>query len=221
MEFSYLIKGLISGVIISFPIGPMGMICLRNTLRKGRIHGLASGVGAAVCDALYAAVICFGLTFVSNFLTDHRELLRILSGLMLCGIGLVIYFAKTSGEDISVNGKNVFGSFISTFLLSFSNPMIIFTFIALFTALGVGTGHMDFICAVFLVIGVFLGSASWWMVLITDFDLGRIRIGLDTPVMKTIKKTIGIIIMLAGIITVFVDFSTLGDVANSVAGIFK
>ncbi len=221
MLLGLFLKGFLAGAIVSVPIGPMGILCIKNAIQRGRIHGFFSGLGAATCDALYAAIISFGLTFVSDFMTQNEDILRILSGLIICAIGCFIALSRPKAEEMSTHGSSTVNSFMSTFLLSFTNPLIILTFIGLFTVFGVGYTSMNAVSAILLVIGVFVGSASWWVVFATKINFGRIKVDFDTPSIRTGKFIIGVVLFIAGIITIFADGDTLDKVAHMISGIFK
>ncbi len=88
-----LLKGIAMGVAIAAPVGPIGLLCIRRTLNKGRAIGLLSGCGAATADGLYGMVAAFGLTTISDFLVEYSSWLRIGGGLFLCYLGLTTFLS--------------------------------------------------------------------------------------------------------------------------------
>jgi threonine/homoserine/homoserine lactone efflux protein len=161
----YLIKGLIIGLSIAVPVGPIGILCIRRTLNQGRIIGFFSGLGAATADALYGAIAGFGLTFLSNFLIGHQIWLRLIGGGLLLILGARTFISKPAEPGASVEGKSVWSAYFSTFFLTVTNPMTILFFAAVFAGLGVGTAGDHYVSAAILVAGVFTGSALWWLIL--------------------------------------------------------
>src|SRR3954470_23703629 len=88
-----LIKGLIAGLAIAVPVGPINVLCASRTLSKGRASGLLSGLGAATADAFYGAIAAFSITLVIDFLRAEEFWIRVVGGILLIAIG-VIYFRK-------------------------------------------------------------------------------------------------------------------------------
>jgi threonine/homoserine/homoserine lactone efflux protein len=160
-----LLKGLVIGFSIAAPVGPIGVLCIRRTLADGRAVGFAAGLGAATADALYGAVAGFGLTAVSGLLVAQQGLLRAVGGLFLCWLGARAFLARPAAESAPVRGTGLPGAWASTFLLTVTNPMTILSFAAVFAGLGVGAAGSDFVAAATLVLGVFAGSALWWLLL--------------------------------------------------------
>jgi threonine/homoserine/homoserine lactone efflux protein len=164
-QIHYLMKGLIIGLSIAVPVGPIGILCIRRTLNQGRVIGFLSGLGAATADALYGAIAGFGLTFLSNFLTGHQTWLRLIGGGLLCIIGVRTFVSKPAEQGATVEGKSLWRAYLSTFFLTVTNPMTILFFAAVFAGLGVGSASDYYGSAAVLVVGVFTGSALWWLFL--------------------------------------------------------
>lgn len=160
-----LVRGLVIGFSIAAPVGPIGVLCIRRTLADGRAMGLATGLGAATADALYGAVAGFGLTAVSGLLVAQQGWLRALGGAFLCWLGVRTVLARPAGEAAPVRGRGLLGAYASTFVLTVANPMTILSFAAVFAGLGLGGASADHAAAGVLVLGVFAGSACWWLAL--------------------------------------------------------
>jgi len=161
----FLLEGLVIGFSIAAPVGPIGVLCIRRTLAEGRLPGLASGLGAATADAIYGCVAGFGLTFISGILITQQPWLRLAGGLFLLYLGLKTFLAKPTEQAASTNRHGLVGAYASTFLLTLTNPMTILSFAAIFAGLGVASAGGSHLNAVVLVLGVFVGSALWWLVL--------------------------------------------------------
>jgi len=164
-EIHYLIKGLIIGLSIAVPVGPIGVLCIRRTLTQGRMVGFLSGLGAATADGLYGAIAGFGLTFLVNFIIGKQIWLRLIGGGLLCIIGAKTFLSKPAEQGASVEGNSLWNAYLSTFFLTLTNPMTILFFTAVFAGLGIGSTDGDYVSAGILVSGVFVGSGMWWLVL--------------------------------------------------------
>jgi len=164
-EIYFFIKGVIVGLSIAVPVGPIGILCIRRTLTQGRIIGFLSGLGAATADAFYGAIAGFGLTFLSNLLVGQQTGLRLIGGGLLCIIGVKTFLSKPAEQGNSVERNTHWRAYLSTLILTLTNPMTILFFAAVFAGLVVGSGGDHYFSAGILVLGVFIGSASWWLIL--------------------------------------------------------
>jgi threonine/homoserine/homoserine lactone efflux protein len=193
------------GFSIAAPVGPIGIICIRRTLAVGRRSGLISGLGAASADALYGGIAAFGLTFISTFLINQSTWLRLGGGVFLIFIGMRTIFS-TPEEIVDANPglgnhRNLISDYLSIFFLTISNPLTILSFTAIFA--GFGAPYLegrDYPSAVLMVLGIFLGSCSWWFFLTYITSLFRNRI--TTATMKWINRAAGLTIIVFGIIAI-------------------
>ncbi len=160
------IKGLIVGLFVAVPVGPIGVLCIRRTLAKSRLVGLLSGLGAATADAFYGAIAGFGLTILSNFLIGQKLWLHLIGGGLLCLMGIKIFLSRPAEEGTCVEGSNLWNAYLSTFFLTLTNPLTVLFFAAVFAGLGIGSERHHYVSAGILVAGVFIGSATWWLILV-------------------------------------------------------
>ncbi len=175
MDITFLLRGLAIGFSIAAPVGPIGVLCIRRTLAEGWASGLVSGLGAASADAIYGCIAGFGLAFVSNFMASQQTWLRLIGGAFLCYLGIKTLLAKPAEQAAPGKGIGLLGAYASTFLLTLTNPMTIISFAAIFAGLGLaGTGG-NYGSAGVLVLGVFFGSALWWLILSSGVGLFRAR----------------------------------------------
>jgi threonine/homoserine/homoserine lactone efflux protein len=168
------------GFSIAAPVGPIGILCMRRTLTLGRWHGFLSGLGAATADAMYGFIAGFGLTLITSFLLDQKLILQLVGGLFLVYLGVQTFRSKPATDDAAkATGDTLFKSYASTLLLTITNPMTIMSFVGAFAGLGLGgsaNAGAGFTPAIALVIGVFTGSALWWLLLSLLVGLLRDRI---------------------------------------------
>jgi threonine/homoserine/homoserine lactone efflux protein len=198
MDVSFFVKGLVIGFSIAAPVGPIGVLCIQRTLAEGRASGLVSGLGAATADGIYGCIAGFGLTFVSNVLIGHQVWLRLIGGAFLCYLGLKTFLARPAEEAASAKGGGLAGAYVSTFFLTLTNPMTILAFAAIFAGLGLGATEGNYVSAVLLVCGVFLGSALWWLMLSGGVGLLRTRFTLHG--LRWVNRIAGLIITGFGLV---------------------
>lgn len=170
-------QGLAIGFAIAAPVGPIGMLCIRRTLAKGPAHGLVTGLGAATADAAYGAVAGFGIAAVTDLLLGWEGLLRLVGGIVLLWLGIGTARARPADREATTRADGgLSGAYLSTVALTLANPATIVSFVAVFGGLGLAEGGGDMADAGVLVVGVFLGSALWWLGLSAAVGLLRGRV---------------------------------------------
>jgi threonine/homoserine/homoserine lactone efflux protein len=200
MDFSLIVRGFILGFAIAAPVGPIGLLCIQRTLNQGQLVGLASGLGAATADAFYGAVAAFGLTIVSAFLIEQQFWLALVGGLFLCYLGVRTFLARPAERAANSEAKGVGGAYMSTFLLTITNPMTILAFIAIFAGAGLATAGGDALAAAWMVVGVFLGSATWWFLLSGGVSL--LRSHINATVLLWVNRAAGAILVIFGVLAI-------------------
>ncbi|TVT55939.1 MAG: LysE family translocator [Azoarcus sp. PHD] len=158
-----LIKGLVLGFSIAAPVGPIGVLCLRRGLEKGFWAAFSCGLGAATADACYGLLGAFGLAAVCAILLGHAVWLRLFGGLFLFWLAWQTWRSVPARQAAEAEGGGLWRGYLTTMLLTLSNPMTILSFAAIFAGLGLPQG--DTVQGMFLVLGVFIGSALWWCLL--------------------------------------------------------
>ncbi len=197
MDLALLTRGVILGFSIAAPVGPIGVLCIRRTLAGGRALGFVSGLGAASADTIYGAIAAFGLTFVSVFLINQAVWLKVAGGLFLLYLGIRTFLAPPAEREAKAEGQGLLGAYASTFFLTLTNPPTIIAFAAVFGALGLANLPGGYGAAASLVIGVFFGSALWWLTLSSGVGLFR---GAMTPnVLRWVNRLAGIVIIAFGV----------------------
>jgi len=168
-------KGLLFGFLLAATVGPMWVLCFRRTIAHGALAGLASGMGIAVADGLYGAVAAFGLTAISGLLLKYSFWIGLVGSLFLLYLGIKTLLSRPGSKTADPGPAGLAQGFISTLVLTLANPPTIFAFVAIFAGLGLVAS--DFGGAALVVLGVFLGSASWWIVLAAGANWLRGRAG--------------------------------------------
>ena len=197
----FIFKGMLIGMIASAPMGPVGILCVQRTLNKGRWYGLATGIGAAVSDILYAGFAGFGMSFVMDLINNdqNRFYLQIVGSLMLLGFGFFTYRTDPtrkmhqSGQQKGTLWYNMW----TAFLVTFSNPLIIFLFLAMYAQFAFVLRDHPFEMLVGFA-SIVAGAMLWWWGLTWLVD--KIRAKFDTNGIKIINQVIGVAVILGSII---------------------
>jgi threonine/homoserine/homoserine lactone efflux protein len=201
VDVGLFLRGLIIGFSIAAPVGPIGILCIRRTLTEGRTSGFLSGLGAATADALYGCVAGFGLTVISAFLADQRFWIQLIGGVFLLALGIKILRGGPPEHAASASGKGLAASYVSTFFLTITNPMTILSFAGIFAALGVADTGGDLSAAGLLVLGVFTGSAAWWLIL--SGGVGLMREKFTSGMLGWTNRLSGIVLVVFGALAVW------------------
>lgn len=156
------LKGVVLGFSIAAPVGPIGLLCIRRTLERGRMAGFITGLGAATADTMFALAAAFGLS-VSAAVTSCSSWLHPVAGVFLIALGLKMAAEKPIARAAVAKGGSPVWWFLSTFLLTISSPVTILSFVAAFALLGpAGSGLAS---SLQMTLGVFAGSVAWWLAL--------------------------------------------------------
>ena len=165
MAIEFFLKGVILGLSIAAPLGPIGILCIRRTLTYGKYTGIVSGLGAASADAVYGFIASIGLTFVTSLIINQQHWFQLIGAIFLGYLGIRIFTSKNSYETSTTMKNQHMKAFSTTFILTLTNPMTILSFAAIFSGLGIANTTIALTPKVLLVVGVFLGSSLWWIFL--------------------------------------------------------
>lgn len=185
-------RGFIIGFAIAAPVGPIGLLCIQRTLNRGRRHGLVTGLGAATADALYGTVAALGLTAIASLLESMQVWLALAGGTFLAWLGVRTFITPPATQAAALRPANLWADYASALGLTLTNPATIFSFLAIFAGMGLATTGGETVPALMLVLGVFLGSAAWWLILSTGTALLRTRITPTT--LRWVNRTAGVLI---------------------------
>lgn len=204
----YIFRGILIGLMVSVPLGPMGVLIIQKTLHKGALASFVAGMGAACADLFYATVAAFGLGFVINTITAHELILQIIGGIFLLVVGLKIYFdnplKQIKAKKKRVTKTGLLGDFLSLFFLTASNPVAIVVFMAVFAGTSVFGDEPSYRIELFVLSGVVIGGGLWWYTLSTLVNVFRKKFRLR--VLITINRVSGVIITILGGLAILVAF---------------
>lgn len=201
----FVIKGVIIGLSIAAPLGPIGVLCVNRTLAEGARMGFICGLGAATADALYALAGTVALSAIAQWILSDRALLRIVGGVFLVYLGARTFLRRGGTLPAAIRPPALLppgwqAAFASTFLLTLANPITLLSFAAVFAGLGVspaGVVRGANGAAAALVVGVFAGSALWWLIL--SSSVGRLRHVIGVHTLTLINRACGTVLTAFGL----------------------
>jgi len=167
MNFSLLWKGFMIGICVSVPLGPLGMLCIKRTVNKNWKSGFISGLGIASSDALYAIIAGFSLTIIIDFIRSYEIYFKVFGASLVVLLGLYIFYSNPA-KDIQKfqrKGTSYIQDYLTAFLLTFTNPLSVFVFIAIFTSYSLVLEMSQLFEALLIIGGIFTGGATWWFIL--------------------------------------------------------
>jgi threonine/homoserine/homoserine lactone efflux protein len=204
MTILYLIlSGVVMGLIAAVPIGPVNLICIRRSFAFGPVNGFVSGLGAALGDGVFAAIMGFGLTWIAQMIEGYATIIELIGGAMMVYMGYRTFVSppilRGMDDKPDSEGTNLLRAIVSTFALTVTNPATLLFFGGMFAGLGgLAGGAGDYGDAGFVVAGVVGGSAGWWLALTTMIGLFHTRI--DEKAMRMINRACGILVMVCGLV---------------------
>lgn len=214
-DLQYIIKGIAIGLMVSIPLGPMGVLIIQKTLHKGKLAGFVSGIGAASADTFYAVVAAFGFGFIVNFIEAQEFWLQLIGSLVLVLIGLKIYFANPIKQYKAQREAKVgfLSDFVSLFFLTASNPVVVFFFIAAFAGTSIFGDQPTVVSESLVILGVFSGAALWWYTLSTIINIFRKKFRLRS--LFVINRVSGIVISILGLLMFIALFEPVRSLLES------
>jgi threonine/homoserine/homoserine lactone efflux protein len=197
VDLGMFVRGLVVGLAVAAPVGPIGVLCIRRTLADGRLAGLATGLGAATADAFYGGIAAFGVTAITGLLLGQQVWIRLIGGLFLCYLGVKTIAAAPPERAAATAGPTPLRAYISAVALTLANPPTILSFAAIFAGLGVGTAGRASPATILLVLGVLVGSALWWVLL--SSGVAAVRARVSPHVLRWINRLSGAMLVVFGV----------------------
>jgi threonine/homoserine/homoserine lactone efflux protein len=171
-------------------------MCIRRTLNGGRLHGIASGLGIATGDVFYAAVVMLGLTAISGLIITHQLVFKFLACLVLIAAGILVAIARVPEQTNECRATTYLRDYLSMAGVTLSNPLTVIFFIAVVPAFGIDVPKPSFGSGALFVIGIFVGSVLWWIVL--SLILGSRRFRSAPGRIQLVNRVSGILIAALG-----------------------
>lgn len=204
-----LLKGILLGLAVSMPLGPIGIILINRTIKRGMLSGFFSGLGLATADTLLAVLAALGFNVILSFINQERFIISVIAGLLIIGIGFKIFLSNPV-KDIRNRekaNKSLWRDYYSVFVLSISNPYTIFIFVAFFSGVHINGNVKPELVPFFLIPGVLIGTISWWFFL--SYFVSRFKKNIRLRVIVRVNKVAGIVVIVIGVLVLLSVFTPL------------
>ena len=197
-----LVKGLIIGVVVSAPLGPVGVLCIQRTLNKGRWYGFVTGLGACLSDIIYALITGYGMSFMDEFLMKNQILLQIIGSIMLFIFGIYTFRSNPvqSIRPVSSTPGTYLHNFVTAFFVTLSNPLIIFLFIGLCARFSFVMPDSPLELQLVGYMAIVLGALCWWFGI--TYFVNKVRTRFNVRGIWILNRIIGSIVMLASVVSI-------------------
>ena len=198
-----LYKGIIIGIFVSAPMGPIGLLCIQRTLNKGRWHGFFLGVGAIFSDLIYAIITCMGMGIVISFIENHQTVLQIIGSILLFFYGIYTFLSNPSRslqKPKETKSSSFYQNTVTAFFITLSNPFIIFLYIALFARFNFIIPDDKLYSMALGLAGIVLGALLWWLMI--TYLVGKLRTAFNVRGLWVMNRIIGSVIMIISIVGV-------------------
>jgi threonine/homoserine/homoserine lactone efflux protein len=197
MDLNIVIQGMIIGLTLAVPVGPLSLVCIHRTISDGRLHGIFSGLGVATADSVYAGVAILGLTIISGVILSYQGIFRCLAAFILILIGIRVFLSDPDGLDRSPEHESYHKDYLSLLAVALANPLTLVFYAAILPGFGIVVQNTGPVSAAGFVGGVFSGSAAWWIIL-CGF-LGSVRSSIQSGHLRLINRISGFMITCFGI----------------------
>ncbi|MDR0680507.1 MAG: LysE family translocator [Dysgonamonadaceae bacterium] len=195
-------KGIIIGILVSAPMGPIGLLCIQRTLNKGRWHGFFSGAGAAASDLFYAIITYMGMGIVITFVEDNQFILTLIGSILLLFYGIYTFYSNPSKSlkktKEGMRSSSYSQDMITAFLLTLSNPLIILLYIALFARFNFILSDGKLYSMILGLFSLMIGALAWWFTI--TYLVGKLRKIFNVRGLWLMNKIVGSIIVLLSLL---------------------
>jgi threonine/homoserine/homoserine lactone efflux protein len=205
--FEVILKGILLGLMVSMPLGPISIILINRTIKRGFLSGFFSGMGLAAADTLLAVIAALGFSVIISFIKEERFLISLIAGVVVIGVGLKVLFSNPVKDfrDRDKASKSLWRDFYSVFVLSITNPYTILIFVAFFSGIHISGNISPQLVPFLLIPGVFAGAIAWWLSL--AYFLSRFKKKIRLRAIVRINQLGGIVIMAIGVLLIISAFT--------------
>jgi len=182
MDLNLLWKGVVTGLAVSIPLGPLGILCIQRTVNKNWKSGIFSGIGIAMADTVYAFVAGFSLSIIVDFIRTYELYFKLVGFFVLLLLGIYIFRSNPTKQiqDYKRKGSSHLQDFLTTFLVTLSNPLSVFVFVAIFTGYSIVLQFSQPLEALLMIGGIFMGGSLWWFIITGFANLFRHKFTINT-----------------------------------------
>ena len=210
MDGSLFIQGIIIGLTLAVPVGPISLLCIQRSVADGRLHGIISGIGVASADSFYAAISFLGLTIISGLIIAQQYLFRFFAGIVLIFIGIRVFMSVPTGAGAQIGHETYLKDYLSMAAIAVANPLTLLFFVVIVPGFGIVIHGNSVLSAMEFVAGVFFGSVVWWILLCGS--VGTVRTRISEENLGLINRVSGILISCFGASMLILLAITMGIV---------
>ncbi len=205
--FEVILKGILLGFMVSIPLGPVSIILINRTIKRGFLSGFFSGIGLAAADTLLAVIGALGFSVIISFIKEERFLIALIAGIVVIGVGIKVLFSNPVKDfrNREKASKSLWRDFYSVFVLSITNPYTVLIFVAFFSGIRLQGNIRPEIVPFILIPGVFIGAMTWWISL--TYFLSRFKEKIRLRAIVRVNQLGGIVIMAIGVLLVVGAFT--------------
>jgi threonine/homoserine/homoserine lactone efflux protein len=198
--FEVILKGILLGLMVSIPLGPVSIILINRTIKRGFLSGFFSGLGLGSADTFLAILAALGFSVIIGFIKEERFIITIIAGIVVMGVGIKVILSNPIKDfrDRDKANKSLWRDFYSVFVLSITNPYTILIFVAFFSGIHIHGNIRPEVVPFLLIPGVFMGAMAWWFSL--TYILSRLKKKIRLRAIVRINKLGGIVIISIGIL---------------------
>ena len=196
LDGSLFVQGIVIGLTLAVPVGPISLLCIQRAIADGRLHGIVSGIGVASADSFYAAVSFLGLTIISGLIITQQYLFRFLAGIVLIFIGIRVFLSVPPNARTQIGHKTYLKDYLSMVAITIANPLTLLFFMLIVPGFGIVIQGNSLLSALEFVAGVFFGSVVWWILLCGS--VGTVRTRVSERNLGLINRVSGILISCFG-----------------------
>lgn len=196
MIFDIVFHGLLIGILISAPMGPIGMLVIQRTLSKGRWPAFCTGIGAALSDLIYCLLCGLGISFITDLIETNQFAIQIVGGLVLAAFGIFLIRknpTRSLRTSVTAPPANYWQDIGSGFLLTVSNPLILFFIIGLFARFNFILPEYGVHHYITAYAAIFSGAVLWWYVITLLVSVLRKRINVRS--LWLVNRIIGLVLI--------------------------
>lgn len=188
--------GLLIGILVSAPMGPIGVLVIQRTLNKGRRPAFYTGCGAALSDLTYSLLTGLGLSFVHDFIERNSSVLQIIGSLFIVAYALFLFRKNPTHALIpssAVRATTYWKDFVTGFLFTFSNPLILFFIVGLFARFNFLDSSYGVAEYLFGYCAIAVGAIGWWFVI--TFFVNKVRAHFNLRAMWVVNRIIAVLLL--------------------------
>jgi len=200
MDFDLLWRGVVTGLAVSIPLGPLGILCIQRTVNKNWKSGIFSGLGIASADTFYACVAGFSLSIIIDFIREYELYFKLVGLFVLILLGIYIFRSNPTKQiqDYKRRGSSHLQDFLTTFFVTLSNPLSVFVFIAIFTGYSIVLQFSHPLEALLTIGGIFIGGSLWWLLITSLANHFRHKFTINT--LFWANRVIGLGVILVAVV---------------------